>query len=106
MSPTGLLFAFTYSITYTCARTLSDHYGYKALSIGLVLLAYGIGMECHDQTIELLRFIYRILGSVLGSVLGGRWSDRVFNQLRAQNGGVNVAEVCANHWLMAHTLQC
>ncbi|KAL4249199.1 MFS transporter superfamily protein [Abortiporus biennis] len=70
----GLLFAFGYCITYTCSRTLSDKYGYNALQIGLVLLAYGIG-------------------SILGSVLGGRWSDRVFNRLKAQNGGVSTPEL-------------
>jgi hypothetical protein len=38
---TGLLFAFCYSITYTC--TLSLHYHYDSMTTGLVLLAYGIG---------------------------------------------------------------
>jgi len=39
----GLLFAFSFSIAYTCARTLSMYYNYDALTTGLVLLAYGIG---------------------------------------------------------------
>ena len=39
----GLLFAFSFSIAYTCARTLSLHYDYDAMTTGLVLLAYGIG---------------------------------------------------------------
>lgn len=39
----GLFFAFSYSISYTCARTLSDQYGYDALKVGLVLLSFGIG---------------------------------------------------------------
>lgn len=39
----GLIFAFSYSIAYTCSRTLSERYNYDALSIGLVLLSYGIG---------------------------------------------------------------
>lgn len=55
--PSGLLFAFTYSISYTCARTLSLYYNYDALKTGFVLLSFGIG-------------------SLFGSVLGGRWSDR------------------------------
>jgi MFS family permease len=43
-SLTGLLFAFSFSITYTCARTMSNKYKYNALQTGLVLLAYGIGV--------------------------------------------------------------
>lgn len=39
----GLLFAFSFSITYTCARTLSLYYDYDAMTTGLVLLAFGIG---------------------------------------------------------------
>ena len=39
----GLIFSSTYSVNYTCARTLADHYGYNALKIGLVLLAIGLG---------------------------------------------------------------
>jgi len=40
----GLLFAFSYSITYTCARTLSNKYKYDALQTGLVLFSFGIGV--------------------------------------------------------------
>ncbi|EIW78222.1 vacuolar DHA amino acid exporter [Coniophora puteana RWD-64-598 SS2] len=72
--PSGLLFAFSMSITYTCARTLANSYGYNALKTGLVLLAYGIG-------------------SMAGSILGGRWSDRTLNRLKAANGGVSYAEM-------------
>lgn len=39
----GLLFAFTYCICYTCSLTMSSKYGSDALKIGLVLLAFGIG---------------------------------------------------------------
>ena len=39
----GLIFAFSYSIAYTCARTLDMEYHYNALQIGLVLLSYGVG---------------------------------------------------------------
>ncbi|KAG9315514.1 vacuolar DHA amino acid exporter [Chiua virens] len=72
--PSGLLFAFSFSITYTCARTLSLYYDYDAMTTGLVLLAYGIG-------------------SMLGSVLGGRWSDRTLGRLKAANRGVSYPEM-------------
>ncbi|KAG2064490.1 MFS general substrate transporter [Suillus decipiens] len=70
----GFLFAFGFSIAYTCARTLSMHYNYDALKTGLVLLAYGIG-------------------SVAGSILGGRWSDRTLSRLKAANGGESFPEM-------------
>ncbi|OAX40731.1 vacuolar DHA amino acid exporter [Rhizopogon vinicolor AM-OR11-026] len=70
----GLLFAFSFSIAYTCARTLSMYYNYDALTTGLVLLAYGIG-------------------SVTGSILGGRWSDRTLSRLKAANGGISFPEM-------------
>lgn len=40
----GLLFAFSYSILYTCSRTFSNVYHFDSLEIGLVLLSYGVGM--------------------------------------------------------------
>lgn len=70
----GLTFAFSFSITYTCARTLSMYYDYNALKTGLVLLAYGVGC-------------------VSGSILGGRWSDRTLARLKAANGGVSFPEM-------------
>ncbi|KAG2127146.1 MFS general substrate transporter [Suillus bovinus] len=70
----GLIFAFSFSIAYTCARTLSMHYDYDALNTGLVLLAYGIG-------------------SIAGSMLGGRWSDRTLARLKAANGGISFPEM-------------
>ncbi|KAH0832264.1 vacuolar DHA amino acid exporter [Lanmaoa asiatica] len=70
----GLLFAFAFSVTYTCARTLSLYYEYNAMTTGLVLLAFGIGR-------------------ILGSILGGRWSDRTLAQLKAANGGVSYPEM-------------
>lgn len=70
----GLLFAFTYSISYTCARTLALYYGYNALETGLVLLSFGIG-------------------SLFGSVLGGRWSDRTLMRLQAANTGMGFPEM-------------
>lgn len=39
----ALVFSCTYSITYTCSRTLSSQYEYDALKIGLTLLAFGVG---------------------------------------------------------------
>lgn len=70
----GLIFAFSYSISYTCSRTLSEYYDYDALQIGLVLLSYGIGSIC-------------------GSLLGGRWSDRTLARLKQENGGKSYAEM-------------
>ncbi|KAG1729679.1 MFS general substrate transporter [Suillus lakei] len=70
----GLTFAFSFSIAYTCARTLSMYYDYDALKTGLVLLAYGIGC-------------------VSGSILGGRWSDRTLARLKAANGGISFPEM-------------
>ncbi|KAI0671082.1 major facilitator superfamily domain-containing protein [Trametes maxima] len=70
----GIIFAFTYSITYTCSRTLANRYNYGALNIGLVLLAFGIG-------------------SVLGSVIGGRYSDYIFKKFKTRNGGMNYPEM-------------
>ena len=39
----GLIFAFSYSIAYTCAIALGKKYHYNAMQIGLVLLAFGVG---------------------------------------------------------------
>ncbi|RDX46518.1 vacuolar DHA amino acid exporter [Lentinus brumalis] len=70
----GLIFGFTYCVSYTCSRTLANTYGYNALQIGLVLLAFGVG-------------------SLVGSVFGGRYSDHVFRKLRARNGGTSQPEM-------------
>lgn len=64
----GLVFGFSYCLSYTCARTLTNGYGYNAFSTGFVLLCLG-------------------LGSIAGSVMGGRWSDRVLANMKAANGG-------------------
>ncbi|KAG1884448.1 MFS general substrate transporter [Suillus subluteus] len=74
MITSGLILGFSFSIAYTCARTLSMYYDYDALKTGLVLLAYGVG-------------------SVTGSILGGRWSDRTLARLKAANGGVSFPEM-------------
>ncbi|KAL5520057.1 hypothetical protein ACEPAG_1717 [Sanghuangporus baumii] len=70
----GILFAFSYSILYTCSRTFSNKYGYDALKVGLVLLSFGIG-------------------SVAGSILGGRWSDYALRRLKAKNNGKSNPEM-------------
>ncbi|KAF9221509.1 MFS general substrate transporter [Gyrodon lividus] len=75
----GLVFAFSYCLSYTCTRTLSSHYDYDALTIGLVLLSLGVGT-----------FILRSVG---GSVIGGRWSDHVILKMKAQNDGKWYAEM-------------
>ncbi|KAG1745209.1 major facilitator superfamily domain-containing protein [Suillus lakei] len=67
LTSNGLVFAFTYCLSYTCARTLANEYGYNALSIGLGLALPG--------------------RSIAGSVLSGRWSDRVLAKMIEANGG-------------------
>ncbi|KAG2344357.1 MFS general substrate transporter [Suillus weaverae] len=70
----GLVFGFTYCLSYTCARTLANTYDYNAFSVGLVLLCLGVG-------------------SIAGSVIGGRWSDRVLAKMMEANGGKWYAEM-------------
>lgn len=74
LSVSGLLFAFCFLIPYTSARTLSAHYNYDALKIGLVTLCFGFG-------------------NMAGSVLGGRWSDYQLRALKAKNGGISKPEM-------------
>ncbi|KAF8133916.1 major facilitator superfamily domain-containing protein [Boletus edulis] len=64
----GLVFAFSYSLSYTCTRTLSMQYNLDPLSVGIVLLSLGAG-------------------SIGGSVIGGRWSDHVVTKMTNENGG-------------------
>ncbi|KAJ7468471.1 major facilitator superfamily domain-containing protein [Mycena latifolia] len=71
----GLMFAFTFVVVYSASRTLgAPPYGYNALKIGLVLLAFG-------------------LGNLAGSIIGGRYSDRTLARLKAANGGVSYPEM-------------
>ncbi|KIK42718.1 hypothetical protein CY34DRAFT_757045 [Suillus luteus UH-Slu-Lm8-n1] len=70
----GLVFGFTYCLSYTCSRTLANAYGYGAFDTGLVLLCLGIG-------------------SIAGSLLSGRWSDRVLAKMIEANGGKWHAEM-------------
>ncbi|KAL4070034.1 major facilitator superfamily domain-containing protein [Scleroderma yunnanense] len=64
----------SFSITYSCARTLALYYHYDALKTGLALLSFGIG-------------------STFGSISRGRWSDRTLARLRVDNGGVSYPEM-------------
>lgn len=64
----GLVFAFNYSLSYTCARVLAIRYHYGPLQIGIILLILGAG-------------------SIFGSIIGGRWSDHVVAKLKQRNGG-------------------
>ncbi|KAG1876793.1 MFS general substrate transporter [Suillus tomentosus] len=70
----SLIYGFSYCLSYTCARTLANKYGYNALNTGFVLLCLGIG-------------------SIAGSVIGGHWSDRVLARKKAANGGKWSAEM-------------
>ncbi|KAF8136136.1 vacuolar DHA amino acid exporter [Boletus edulis] len=81
----GLIFGFTYSLSYTCARTLSTRYGYDALHTGFILLSSGIGSIC-------------------GSTLGGRWSDTMLMKLRNKHGGKTHPEMRLQSTLPAMAL--
>ncbi|XP_006462371.1 hypothetical protein AGABI2DRAFT_186299 [Agaricus bisporus var. bisporus H97] len=74
LTASGLMYALTYMINYTGARTLSNDYHYDALMIGVITIAYG-------------------LGCVAGSILGGRWSDYKLSQLKKANGGIGYPEM-------------
>lgn len=70
----GLVFAFNYSLSYTCARVLAIRYHYGPLQIEIILLILGAG-------------------SIFGSIIGGRWSDHVVAKLKQRNGGEWYPEV-------------
>ncbi|GAA5964081.1 hypothetical protein JCM3765_000895 [Sporobolomyces pararoseus] len=71
----ALLFAVTYTISYTAARSFSSEpYNYSAVIVGVVLLSFGVG-------------------NCIGSVGGGRWSDMVLKKLKAKNGGKGEPEM-------------
>lgn len=86
------MYALTYMINYTGARTLSNDYHYDALMIGVITIAYGLGMlSCfRKDSCSLLQ----TTGCVAGSILGGRWSDYKLSQLKKANGGIGYPEVC------------
>ncbi|KAL9715585.1 hypothetical protein Ac2012v2_000027 [Leucoagaricus gongylophorus] len=70
----GFMFALTYMINYTGARTLNSVYHFNPLMIGVVMISYG-------------------MGCVLGSLLGGAWSDHKLSQLKEGNGGKSYPEM-------------
>ncbi|KAK0437139.1 MFS general substrate transporter [Desarmillaria tabescens] len=70
----GILFSYCFIVVYTTSRTLGSAYGYDALTIGFILLSFG-------------------LGSMAGSILGGRFSDRELARLRRKNGGKSYPEM-------------
>ncbi|TFK22940.1 MFS general substrate transporter [Coprinopsis marcescibilis] len=74
LAASGLIFAFCFLVPYTSARTLSTHYGYEALKIGLVTLSFGFG-------------------GAAGSLLGGRWSDYQLARLTKKNAGISQPEM-------------
>ena len=43
VTASGVFYGFAFSIAYSCSRILASLYGYNALTIGLVLLAFGVG---------------------------------------------------------------
>ncbi|KIY52437.1 MFS general substrate transporter [Fistulina hepatica ATCC 64428] len=70
----GLLFSFNFVVTYDTSRILGSTYGYSALNIGFVLLAYGTGC-------------------MAGSIIGGRWSDYKLAQLTKANNDISYPEM-------------
>ncbi|THU91473.1 MFS general substrate transporter [Dendrothele bispora CBS 962.96] len=70
----GLMFSFSFLVTYTTSRTLGTFYHYNPLLIGLVLVSFGVG-------------------NVTGSLLGGRWSDYQLKKLTQKNGGKSSPEM-------------
>ena len=61
LTSSGLIYAFSYCISYTCSRTLTMKYGFNALKIGLVLLSYGIGKLSREMptSVHLGNLLYR-----------------------------------------------
>ncbi|PBK67294.1 vacuolar DHA amino acid exporter [Armillaria solidipes] len=70
----GILFSYCFIVVYTTSRTLGTAYGYDALTIGFILVSFG-------------------LGSMAGSILGGRFSDRELARLRRMNEGKSYPEM-------------
>ncbi|KAG6813459.1 hypothetical protein H0H92_010793 [Tricholoma furcatifolium] len=73
----GIFFALGYlTVPYTTSRTLSTHYDYDPLVVGLVVMSFG-------------------MGAIAGSFLGGRFSDLELARLKAANGNVGQPEVAS-----------
>ncbi len=43
--PTGILFSYCFIVVYTTSRTLGTAYGYDALTIGFILVSFGLGLQ-------------------------------------------------------------
>lgn len=70
----GCLFAVQYCLAFTATRSFEGApYNFGALIVGCILLSFGVG-------------------NLVGSVLGGRYSDYVFNRMKAANGGHGTPE--------------
>jgi len=71
----GLIYGgITYCLSYTVVRTFgAPPYNYGSLTLGLVLLSFGVG-------------------NMLGSLLGGRWSDRTRKKYQREHGGLSKPE--------------
>lgn len=87
----GFYYAFAFVVVYTTSRSLDTYYHYDPLKIGLVLLAYGVGMLYLIN--KQATFADSSLGTVFGSLIGGRWSDYQLSRLKAKNGGCSTPEV-------------
>ncbi|KAF5347001.1 hypothetical protein D9756_011026 [Leucocoprinus leucothites] len=91
----GFMFALTYMISYTGARTLSSAYHYDALMIGVILISYGMGGSSSFESAPVRSLIHVSIsaGCVIGSLLGGVWSDYKLAQLKEANGGKSYPEM-------------
>ncbi len=71
----GCLFAVQYALAFTATRSFEGPpWNFGALITGCILLSFGVG-------------------NFLGSIVGGRYSDHVFNTMKARNGGKGTPEV-------------
>lgn len=71
----GCLFAVQYALAFTATRSFEGApWDFGALVTGCILLSFGVG-------------------NFLGSIVGGRYSDHVFNKMKAASGGKGTPEV-------------
>lgn len=81
----GCLFAVQYALAFTATRSFEgEPWNYGALITGCILLSFGVG-------------------NFLGSIVGGRYSDHVFNTLKAQRGGKGTPEVSGSRGKLCGT---
>jgi len=90
------MFALTYMINYTGARTLNSVYHFNPLMIGVVMISYGMGRLFIFESSP-RNHVLSCTGCVLGSLLGGAWSDHKLSQLKEANGGKSYPEVRTQH---------